>query len=599
MHLGKDFVKKADDVELVAKTIQYLKRDRAINFDKNSLEKYAKIVFEDEKSKALFKEKLKSLNVDLLKKENLVKLCETQEEFNKKLDLISDIIDKRISKYKTTKDKAFSYNCILEIMNYIGDRQSLSKDLNIKNHNIDDNVIALSFIVRDFCKNNKGFISQKSENMLPLLKIIKKYNENDYGVKITVDNNKDEKGLLLHHINEELNKIFKPHQAEKSIDVTGCDINIAFERDEKGFIKFRQQYIIKNEDFSLAYGSEAKTELPLGLLINYNQKDKSIKNIIISGELFGHIEELKSTGSVFDDDSNDKNQIKQQGFKFNPSSSNIQPHAMNKQPHAMNKDMIKVIQTIRNEIGSKNLGSYEEDTQPTAIKAEANAILDLFKKVLDDEENKFTEDNKKLIENFFQGNPVGNNQITDNAVENKQVRHKKKIFDEAPSNNSEQESHNGSTASSNKVSSTDSEDEKKRKIIKTALLQRNKYDAGGSKNTYENRAKGTSYEELKTTLQTLNKENINFTTESLKLFNDGDKTLGTRKEVDNLIEKKPLFVRAMGKADINEFKSITKASLVVNEPSNNILLAKPELVASQSIRVGLMQLQYKINNPQQ
>ncbi|MCE2688227.1 MAG: hypothetical protein LW595_06770, partial [Rickettsiales bacterium] len=124
--------------------------------------------------------------------------------------------------------------------------------------------------------------------------------------------------------------------------------------------------------------------------------------------------------------------------------------------------------------------------------------------------------------------------------------------------------------------------------------QRNKYDESGNKNEGKNRA-GNSYEVLKTTLKTLN-NNINFTTESLKLFNvDNKETLKNDKEKHDLIKEKALFMRAMRSADINNFALITKDSLGVNEPSNNILLEKPDGVAPKSIRVKLMQLKSEIN----
>lgn len=145
--------------------------------------------------------------------------------------------------------------------------------------------------------------------------------------------------------------------------------------------------------------------------------------------------------------------------------------------------------------GGKQVASAEGDK---AISLEAKAILHLFNKVLE-QRSGFSDKDKELIEGFFK-------------------------------NNGKQQ---GSSAPTQVLENG------KLEIIKTALLQRNKYNADGSKNTDANRAQGTSYEKLKTILQTLNKNNINFTTESLKLFNDDGKTLGTRKEVDNLIEKKP------------------------------------------------------------
>lgn len=54
----------------------------------------------------------------------------------------------------------------------------------------------------------------------------------------------------------------------------------------------------------------------------------------------------------------------------------------------------------------------------------------------------------------------------------------------------------------------------------------------------------------------------------------------------------------MGSADINKFRKITKNSLEVNEPSHNILLAKPELVVSKSIVAKLMQLKPSISKAQ-
>ncbi len=96
-------------------------------------------------------------------------------------------------------------------------------------------------------------------------------------------------------------------------------------------------------------------------------------------------------------------------------------------------------------------------------------------------------------------------------------------------------------------------------------------------------------------MKTLN-NNINFTTESLKLFNvDNKETLKNDKEKHDLIKEKALFMRAMRSADINNFALITKDSLGVNEPSNNILLEKPDGVAPKSIRVKLMQLKSEIN----
>jgi hypothetical protein len=114
-----------------------------------------------------------------------------------------------------------------------------------------------------------------------------------------------------------------------------------------------------------------------------------------------------------------------------------------------------------------------------AISLEAKAISDLFNKVLGD--NGFTEENKELVNKFFK----------DNAVEVKEAN----------------------------------QDINKQRLgaIETALLQRNKYDNSGNKNTIKDGA-GKSYKALKQTLQTLNEKNINFTTESLKLFNINDKT---------------------------------------------------------------------------
>jgi hypothetical protein len=184
---------------------------------------------------------------------------------------------------------------------------------------------------------------------------------------------------------------------------------------------------------------------------------------------------------------------------------------------------------------------------------EARVIVRLFENVLGDKDNKFTDENKKLINNFY---------FSSSSSPNKELSKEEKL-----------------------------------QFVESALLQRNKYNENGGKNTDKDRS-GKHYKALKETLQDLNEKNIKFTTESLKLFNVDNKTLGTRQEIDELIAKKPLFVRAMRKADINNFKLIATKDLEVNEPSNNILLAKPDGVASKSIRVKLMKLKYQINKSQ-
>jgi len=162
-----------------------------------------------------------------------------------------------------------------------------------------------------------------------------------------------------------------------------------------------------------------------------------------------------------------------------------------------------------------------------AISLEAKAILHLFNKVLGGE-NGFTQDDKKLINEFFEKNVA-----------------------------------QGGGGDSTKTLENDA----KLAIIKKALSQRNKYDKSGNKNEGKNRA-GNSYKALKTTLQTLN-DNINFTTESLKLFNvDNKETLKNDKEKESLINEKALFMRAMGSAKISNFKTID----TTNVPDKNILL---------------------------
>lgn len=180
---------------------------------------------------------------------------------------------------------------------------------------------------------------------------------------------------------------------------------------------------------------------------------------------------------------------------------------------------------------------------------EAKAIYHLFEKVLDDKDNKFTDNDKELIRNFY------------------------------------------SPSSPDKTTS----EKAKIAIVESALSERNKYDQRSNRNESEDRA-GKNYSELKKLLRGLNENNINFTTESLKLFNVSNETLGTRQEIDELMAKKPLFVRAMKDVGIIDFKSITKNSLEVDSPSNNILLAKPDGVSSKDIRVKLMKLRLEINN---
>ena len=154
---------------------------------------------------------------------------------------------------------------------------------------------------------------------------------------------------------------------------------------------------------------------------------------------------------------------------------------------------------------------------------EARVIVRLFENVLGDKDNKFTDENKKLINNFYFS----------------------------------------SSSSPDKVLSK----EEKLQFVESALLQRNKYNNNGGKNTDKDRS-GKHYQVLKKTLQNLNKKNIKFTTESLKLFNVDNKTLGTRQEIDDLIAKKPLFVRAMGNSTMSSFKNID----TTNVPDKNILL---------------------------
>lgn len=191
-----------------------------------------------------------------------------------------------------------------------------------------------------------------------------------------------------------------------------------------------------------------------------------------------------------------------------------------------------------------------------AISLEAKAILHLFNKFLESEDN-------QLIKDFFTNNPPENN-----PVENNQIRHRNKIFDSISSNNSSNQN-NQQIILGKQQSNQALIEQQKLEIIKTALSQRNKYDKSGNKNTIKDRA-GTSYEALKKTLQTLNEKNINFTTESLKLFNvDNKETLKNDKEKENLIKEKALFVRAMGSAKISNFKAID----TTNVPDKNILLS--------------------------
>ena len=240
------------------------------------------------------------------------------------------------------------------------------------------------------------------------------------------------------------------------------------------------------------------------------------------------------------------------------------------------------MEAIKNEVANSStneIGKKEAFTEgDKAISLEAKAIAHLFDIVLESKDDKFTEDNKKLINEFFsKASENLDNSCNVEAADEKQQKKQPQVI------SSKQQVNQALTA------------EQKLEIIKTALSQRNKYNKDGGKLTDQNRAQGTRYELLKNTLQTLNKKSINFTTESLKLFNDDGKTLGTPEEVDNLIGKKPLFVRAMRKADINKFKKITKDSLGVNEPSHNILLTKPDVASSLGMIVKLTNLKNEIS----
>ena len=95
-------------------------------------------------------------------------------------------------------------------------------------------------------------------------------------------------------------------------------------------------------------------------------------------------------------------------------------------------------------------------------------------------------------------------------------------------------------------------------------------------------------------MQTLNKENINFTTESLKLFNvDNKETLKTDKEKESLIKEKPLFVRAMGSAKMMSFIKID----IKDVPKNNIVITK--FTSKKALQANLTFREIKQKNNQQ